>query len=298
MSKVYTTSFLRDEIARLIAPNIEIRHAALLARQDIDYEPDARPVEANDIDDFILNCWTLEEPFISLLLRDDDTSIELDKEEFEEFLESVDMWTDNETWLGGDGGLLTDDRTEISVWEAVGYVSQRNLPVTHKEQIRYDHLELFGETSQRISMLAPHLGVLQKLAERAIDIDNLRWRELEELIAELLEKDGYIVQLGKGIKDGGADIIATKEIENIGFIKGIWQAKKPKPGKKVGIGVIRELADTRREMKANKGIIVTSTFLTKGAIERVKRDNYELGKVEKPELENWINRVLKGRYFF
>jgi HJR/Mrr/RecB family endonuclease len=298
MSKVYTTSFLRDEIARLIAPNIEIRHAALLARQDIDYEPDARPVEANDIDDFILNCWTLEEPFISLLLRDDDTSIELDKEEFEEFLESVDMWTDNETWLGGDGGLLTDDGTEISVWEAVGYVSQRNLPVTHKEQIRYDHLELFGETSQRISMLAPHLGVLQKLAERAIDIDNLRWRELEELIAELLEKDGYIVQLGKGIKDGGADIIATKEIENIGFIKGIWQAKKPKPGKKVGIGVIRELADTRREMKANKGIIVTSTFLTKGAIERVKRDNYELGKVEKPELENWINRVLKGRYFF
>jgi HJR/Mrr/RecB family endonuclease len=295
MSKVYTTSFLRDEIARLIAPNIEIRRAALLARQDIDYEPDARPVEANDIDDFILNCWTLEEPFISLLLRDDDTSIELDKEEFEEFLESVDMWTDNETWLGGDGGLLTDDGTEISVWEAVGFVSQRNLPVTHKEQIRYDHLELFGETSQRISMLAPHLGVLQKLAERAIDIDNLRWRELEELIAELLEKDGYIVQLGKGIKDGGADIIATKEIENIGFIKGIWQAKKPKPGKKVGIGVIRELADTRREMKANKGIIVTSTFLTKGAIERVKRDNYELGKVEKPELENWINRVLKGR---
>jgi restriction system protein len=48
-------------------------------------------------------------------------------------------------------------------------------------------------------------------------------------------------------------------------------------------------------MKANKGIIVTSTFLTKGAIERVKRDNYELGKVEKPDLENWINRVLKGR---
>ena len=59
--------------------------------------------------------------------------------------------------------------------------------------------------------------------------------------------------------------------------------------------MIRELADTRREMKANKGIIVTSTFLTKGAIERVKRDNYELGKVEKPDLENWINRVLKGR---
>lgn len=295
MSKVYTTAFLRDEIARLIAPTIEIRRAALLARKDIDYESDCRPVEADDIDDFILNCWTLEEPFISILLSDDDTSLELEQEEFEDFLESVDIWTDNQTWLAGDGGVLNEDGTEIPMWTALGGLSPRKLSILHKEEIRSNQLELFGETTQRISILAPHLGVLQKLALRDIDIDGLRWKELEELIAELLEKDDYVVQLGKGIKDDGADIIASKEIENIGFIKCIWQAKKPKPGKKVGIAVIRELADTRREMKANKGIIVTSTFLTKGAIERVKRDNYELGKVEKPDLENRINRVLKGR---
>ncbi len=63
----------------------------------------------------------------------------------------------------------------------------------------------------------------------------------------------------------------------------------------MGIGVIRELADTRQEMKASKGIIVTSTFLTREAIKRVKRDSYILGKVEKPDLEHWIDRVLKGR---
>lgn len=51
----------------------------------------------------------------------------------------------------------------------------------------------------------------------------------------------------------------------------------------------------RQEMKASKGIIVTTTFLSREAIKRVKRDNYILGKVEKPDLESWIDRVLKGR---
>jgi hypothetical protein len=297
VNKIYTTAFLRDEVARLIAPTIETRRAALFERRDIDYEPDGRPVEADDIDDFVLNCWTLEEPFIGILLANDDTCIEIEDEDFKDFLESVEVWTDNQTWLGGDGGFLTDDGEDIPLWLAMGNVPQReiNPSIIYKKQIRYDHLELSGKTTQQISLLAPHLGILQKLAERTINIDDLRWRELEELIAELLEKDKFEVQLGKGIKDGGADIIAIKEVENLGFIKSIWQAKKLTSGKKVGIGVIRELADTRREMNANKGIIVTTTFLTRGAIERVKRDNYELGKIEKPDLERWIDRVLKGR---
>ncbi|HEY9299247.1 MAG TPA: restriction endonuclease [Phormidium sp.] len=297
MSKIYTTAFLRDEVARLIAPTIETRRAALLSRRDIDYKPDSRPVEADDIDDFILNCWILEEPFIGMLLDEDGTCLEIEDEEFEDFLESVESWTDNQTWLAGDGGVLTDDGEDIPMLLAIGNVPQRkiNPSIIYKGQIRYDHLELSEKTTQQISLLAPHLGILQKLAEKAIDIDSLHWRELEELVAELLERDNYEVQLGKGTKDGGADIIAIKEIENVGFFKSIWQAKKKKSGVPVGISTIRELADTRREMKATKAVIVTTSFLTRGAIERVKRDKYELGKIEKPDLERWIDRVLKGR---
>lgn len=169
------------------------------------------------------------------------------------------------------------------------------------EQVQVSEYWVVNVAKAKLSAFAIIEGKSQPITESLV-LPGLEMSLLEQVLRRSWSGNqtevgayGYIVQLGKGTKDGGADIIATKEIENIGFIKGIWQAKKPKPGKKVGIGVIRELADTRREMKANKGIIVTSTFLTKGAIERVKRDNYELGKVENPDLESWINRVLKGR---
>ena len=73
------------------------------------------------------------------------------------------------------------------------------------------------------------------------------------------------------------------------------QAKKKKYGNKVGIETIRELADTRNEQKASKGIIVTTTFLTNGALERVNRDQYILGKVDRNDLMKWIDDVLRVR---
>jgi len=300
MSNIYTSAFLRDEIAKLIAPSIEWRRQA---RRDYGQEvnvSDSSPVEAEDVDDFILNCWTFDPPIVEALL-DIEGTYDFDAEEipdiqsFAEFQEIVEQWTTTSTWLGGDGGLILDTGHELPFWSVMIGAQPTSLGINHYEEKRYDQPELSEESIQSISILAPHLGVLQKLADKAIDIDNLRWRELEELIAELLDKDGYKVQLGKGSKDGGADIVAIKEIEGIGFFKGVWQAKKLRSGKKVGIGVIRELADTRQEMKASKGIIVTSTFLTREAIKRVKRDSYILGKVEKPDLEHWIDRVLKGR---
>lgn len=66
---------------------------------------------------------------------------------------------------------------------------------------------------------------------------------------------------------------------------------------KVGISVIRELADTRQEFGASKGIIVTSTYLTRGALERVERDKYILGKVDRKDLDLWIKKTLFGQQY-
>jgi len=104
----------------------------------------------------------------------------------------------------------------------------------------------------------------------------------------LLEQDGWDIELGPGIKDGGVDILARKYDRVYGKIMTIWQAKKLERGNKVGISTIRELADTRNELKASKGIIVTSSYLTRGAIERIVRDEYLLGKVDGDDLRNWI----------
>jgi hypothetical protein len=148
------------------------------------------------------------------------------------------------------------------------------------------------DTEIRIARFAPSFSLLRKLQRRREALDDLSWREFERLIATLLVKDGYDVDLMRGSKDGGVDVVATKDLGAVGSFKTLWQAKKKGIGLKVGIAMVRELADTRQEFGASKGIIVTSTYLTKGALERVERDKYILGKVDRDDLESWISRAL------
>jgi hypothetical protein len=151
------------------------------------------------------------------------------------------------------------------------------------------------DTEIKIARFAPSFSLLRKLQRRASALDDLSWREFERLIATLLEKDGYEVDLMRGSKDGGVDVVATKDLGAVGSFKTLWQAKKKSRGNKVGISMVRELADTRQEFGASKGIIVTSTYLTKGALQRVERDKYILGKVDRDDLDSWIKRTLFGR---
>lgn len=148
------------------------------------------------------------------------------------------------------------------------------------------------ETDIQIARYAPSYSLLRKFQNEPSTLDQLSWRAFEKLIAGLLERDGYTVELMQGSKDGGVDIVASKELGPHGCFKALWQAKKKAIGNKVGVSVVRELADTRDQFGASKGIIVTSTYLTKGAIERIERDKFILGKVDRNDIEAWIQRTL------
>lgn len=154
---------------------------------------------------------------------------------------------------------------------------------------------LIPENRIHISRSAPSFALLSRLQDKKTNLDELTWREFETLIAELLGLDGYTVQQMRGTKDGGADVIAIKHIEGAGVFKTIWQAKKSGIRRKVGLSVVRELADSRLEHAASKAIIVTSSYLTKGALDRIRRDNYILGKVDRDDLKSWIGRHFGDR---
>jgi restriction system protein len=139
---------------------------------------------------------------------------------------------------------------------------------------------------------APSLLALRRLFSKGIDLGKITWRELEEIIGELLLLEGYDVKVGRGTKDGGVDVLASKVLPHIGLLRTVWQAKHLQPGNKVELKTIRELADIRDQAQATKGIIVTTGFLTSGALKRIRQDAYRLGKMERPELECWIKRML------
>jgi hypothetical protein len=151
---------------------------------------------------------------------------------------------------------------------------------------------LASENKILIRGCAPSLLALRRLFSKRVDLGKITWRELEEIIAELLSRDGYDVELGRGTKDNGVDVLASKILPDIGLLRTVWQAKHLKPGNKVELKTIRELADIRDQEGATKGVIVTTGFLTSGALQRIKRDAYRLGKIEGPELEDWIRRSL------
>ena len=145
----------------------------------------------------------------------------------------------------------------------------------------------------RLSALAPSLGVLQKVQEKLILLDDLSWREFEQLIARMLESEGYVVELMQGTKDNGVDVVAMKDLPGVGLFKSVWQAKKYRIDRKVGLSLVRELADTRAEHGASKAMIVTTSFLTSGALARVERDRYVLGKMDRSDLDQWVMRTLR-----
>ena len=163
-------------------------------------------------------------------------------------------------------------------------------PDTH-EVIEYPETDfLLPETREQIMLYSPSLRLLEQLRTSQMSLHNLHWRQLEELVAELLVQAGYQVELGRGTKDEGVDIIAMKEDPIHGLFRAVWQAKKLKEKNKVGLNIIRELNDTRLQHNATKGIIVTTTSLTDGALKRIEQDRYLLGKVDGNDLSYWIQK--------
>ncbi|MGY3879949.1 restriction endonuclease [Aeromonas veronii] len=161
-----------------------------------------------------------------------------------------------------------------------------------KEYIFEPKIIQLPETKIQIARFSPSFSLLSHLQHQTYSLDDLNWRQFEVLVSELLESDGYQIELMSGTKDGGVDIVAVKDLAESGMFKALWQAKKYSSSRKIGISTIRELADVRNEHNASKGIIVTSSFLTSGALQRVERDKYILGKVDRNDLMVWIDRKL------
>ena len=141
---------------------------------------------------------------------------------------------------------------------------------------------------------SPSLLALRRLFSKGVDLGKITWRELEEIVGELLSHEGYDVEVGRGTKDNGIDVLASKMLPYVGLLRTVWQAKHLQSGNKVALKTIRELADIRDQAGATKGIIVTTGFLTAGALRRIRQDAYRLEKIEGPELEHWIRRSLNG----
>ncbi|WP_051536429.1 restriction endonuclease [Ruminococcus flavefaciens] len=110
-------------------------------------------------------------------------------------------------------------------------------------------------------------------------------RRFEELVAEVFSRNGYIVELTPPQKDGGKDVIATKNISGVPICLYI-ECKHYNPDHSVGVNIVRSAAGVRQHDRVNKAIIITTSRFTRGA-HRFAAEEEHL--IQLMDLEDFLN---------
>jgi restriction system protein len=126
--------------------------------------------------------------------------------------------------------------------------------------------------------------LIQFVAQDPTKILSLTSREFETLMAELLERLGYKqIVLGKGSKDGGVDVSAFIE-HALGVERIIVQCKRNAPSNKVGEPTVKQLYTDVEIQKAARGLLITTSCLTRPARLLVSTYKHRLSAIEHGEL--------------
>lgn len=139
-----------------------------------------------------------------------------------------------------------------------------------------------GQVKDRITDLILELSI------NPLPMQTLPFEDFERLIAELLRRLGYQVDLTRASKDGGVDIYASR-LEPMGArVLYYVQCKRYAPPNKVGLPPVKELYGTVFARHATGGLLVTSSFFTSGALKFQKSVPHQLTLNDYNDVNRWI----------
>jgi len=105
--------------------------------------------------------------------------------------------------------------------------------------------------------------------------------EFENFIANMFKKMGYEVEETSISRDFGADCIIKKHDD-----KAVVQVKHYNLHNKVGARDVREVLGARGYYRANRAIIVTSSYFTREAHEQARGQRVQL--IDRDELDDML----------
>jgi len=116
-------------------------------------------------------------------------------------------------------------------------------------------------------------------------------RDFEEMIAELLRKQQYEVELTKQTRDGGYDLLAIRSLGDIP-LRFLVECKRYSHHRKIGVDIIRSFSDVMTT-SGNMGMIVTSSYFSPDAI-RYKKTNkpYLLHLRDHDDVIGWVKQYV------
>ena len=161
-------------------------------------------------------------------------------------------------------------------------ISESNLEIFFDLLKPQDHQKELGSAADLILPSGSHVlrvdletvnsELAKYLARHPEKLYDLSPRKFEELIAELFKDMGYNVELGPGTKDGGVDVRAISK-SAVGTALTLVQCKKNRPSNPVGVEIVNRLYGIVERERATQGLVVTTSFFTKGA--KAERDKLQ-----------------------
>jgi HJR/Mrr/RecB family endonuclease len=133
-------------------------------------------------------------------------------------------------------------------------------------------------------------ALIASIAANANRLRSIGPRDFEELIANLLEREGYRVIITPASKDGGRDLIATTN-SPLGSHLYLVECKHYSPNHLVGVELIRNLYGVVEMERATAGLIITSSSFTSGALEAQRSLCHRLHLKDYNELMTMIKAV-------
>jgi len=271
-----TLEEIHEYVGRLLEDTIELHRAARQNREGPEYDRPMGPPTDEEVYDCIASSPFLPPQEIEHLLDPYLPGFGMqygtDRPNWLDwFSESMTRWIKSDEWLGGGLPWIKTNKVipETQLWHPGDSPS----PLWIAEAPSY--LLLASEMLREGRMLA-----------------EMGWRDFEKLVGALLETNGWKIQITRGSKDGGIDVMAMRQDPEIGEIKSVWQAKKYRPSNKVRLSQVRELTAVREETRATKAMIVTTSALTRDAIEWIRRDTFRLGFKNQTDLARWIQTAV------
>lgn len=146
-------------------------------------------------------------------------------------------------------------------------------------------LYLPQEQSSLIEVSKEWDKIISDLSRNPTEVRSLSPRKFEELVAELLTREGYDIELTPITRDGGRDILAYQEtiLGDFLFLIECKQSANP-----INVGIVRSLFGVLEAERANAGILVTTSRFTRDAEKFAQSLEFKLKLRDFKDLSTWI----------
>lgn len=181
----------------------------------------------------------------------------------------------------------------LVVW-TVTHLLSRGIPIDQilRDLEPFEHSGADADPAFAIAAVRDSAERLYELVSRKPEmLHTLTPRQFEEVVAEILARDGYDVQLTPIARDGGKDIYAARK-DRIGKFLYIVECKKFAPDRAVGVGYVRSLHGVVMAESATAGILVTTSYFTKPAREFEDTVRYKLSLQDYSDVSRWLHTAF------